>query len=123
MEDPEIGSWRVSPEAPAVQRLIALIEQGFLAGGGNFNAGRELPGFLRSRGLEPTVRAHVVALGPGHPYLRLPLQFATALRPRLETLVSKAELSELLRNAESELARPGTWGTTFTLIQAHGIVP
>ena len=122
VEDPEMGSWRVNPGGPAVQRLIALIEQGFLAGGGNFNAGRELPSLLRKRGLEPTVRAQALALAPGHPYLRLPLQFAAALRPRLETLVPKAELSELLATVEVELARPGTWGTTFTLIQAYATV-
>ena len=28
---------------------------------------------------EPAIAAHVVALEPGHPYLRLPLQFATGI--------------------------------------------
>jgi hypothetical protein len=30
-------------------------------------------------GIAGNVRAEVLALPPGHPYLRLPLQFATAL--------------------------------------------
>jgi hypothetical protein len=30
-----------------------------------------------------------------------------------------AELASLLQQAEIELARPNTWGTTFTLIQVH----
>lgn len=67
--------------------------------------------------------AHVVALPPGHPYLRLPLQFATSLRPRLEALIGKANLDDLVRQAEVELGRPGTWGTTFTLVQAYASLP
>jgi SAM-dependent methyltransferase len=118
LEDPDMASWRVNPEAPAVQRLIALIEQGFRAAGGNFNAGRELPDLLRGVDMEPRVSAQVVALEPGHPYLRLPIQFATSLRPRLEVLLPPHELDELIDQAERELARPGTWGTTFTLVQA-----
>ncbi len=123
LEDPDLASWRVNPEAPAVQRLIALIEEGFRAAGGNFNAGRELPELLRGAGIEPRVSAHVVALEPGHPYLRLPIQFATSLRPRLETLLPRDDLDQLIAQAEGEIARPGTWGTTFTLVQAFGTLP
>ena len=119
VEDPDMASWRVHPHAPAVQALIALIERGFLAAGGNFNSGRELPELVRGIGLEPRIRARVVALEPGHPYLRLPLQFAASLRPRLEALVPSTELAALLQEAEAELARPHAWGTTFTLIQVH----
>lgn len=119
LEDPDMASWRVNPDGPAVQRLIDLINEGFRAAGGNFNAGRELPSLFRSLGVEPRVDAHVVALSPGHPYLRLPLQFATSLRSRLETLIGRADLDELVRQAELELSRDGTWGTTFTLIQAY----
>ena len=122
-EDPDMASWRVNPGAPAVQELIALIEHGFLAAGGNFNAGRELPALFRGAGLAPTVRARIVALVPGHPYLRLPLQFAASLRPRLEALISPAELATLLTQTEAELARPDTWGTTFTLVQVYAVSP
>ena len=65
----------------------------------------------------------MVALPAGHPYLRLPLQFAASLRPRLEALAGKPELEDLLRQAEAELNRPDTWGTTFTLIQTCVTVP
>src|SRR4030095_2600189 len=120
LEDPDMASWRVNPDAPSVRRLIELIEEGFRAAGGNFNSGRELPSFFHELGLEPHLSAHVVALPPGHPYLRLPLQFAASLRPRLEALIAKADLDDLLKQAELELGRPGTWGTTFTLVQAYG---
>src|SRR5262245_50214477 len=118
LEDPDVASWRVNPDAPAVQRLVDLIEEGFRAAGGDVNAGRELPSLLRRLGVEPHLDAHVVALSPGHPYLRLPLQFATSLRQRLEALIGKVDLDDLVRQVEFELNRPGTWGTTFTLIQA-----
>ena len=123
LEEPDIAAWRVEPDAPALRRLVALIERGFSAAGGDLNAGRKLPGYLRSLGAEPRIAAHVVALHDGHPYLKLPLQFATSLRPRLVQLVDAGELDDLLRDAEAELARPGTWGTTFTLIQAYGQLP
>jgi len=119
LEDPDMASWRVNPDAPAVQRLVDLISDGFRAGGGDFNAGRALPNLLGSLGVEPRLDAHVVALPPGHPYLRLPLQFATSLRPHLERLVGTAELENLVHQAALELDRPGTWGTTFTLVQAY----
>ncbi len=123
LEDPDMASWRVNPDAPAVQQLIDLINEEFRAAGGDFNAGRELPSLFGSLGVEPRLGAYVVALAPGHPYLRLPLQFATSLRPRLEALIGKGGLDDLVRQAELELSRPGTWGTTFTLIQAYASLP
>ena len=117
IEDPDMASWRVNPQAPAVQELIDLIERGFLAAGGNFNAGRDNPALVRSVGLEPRIAARIVALEPGHPYLRLPLQFAASLRARLDALSSAELVADLLERVEAELAREGTWGTTFTLIQ------
>ena len=115
VEDPEMASWRFNPDAPAAQRLISLIEQAFAAGGGDFNVGRRLPELL---GEGAAVAAEVVALSPGHPYLRLPLQFATSLDARLLDLVGREELDSLRAEAEAEIASPGRWGTTFTLIQA-----
>jgi SAM-dependent methyltransferase len=123
LEDPDTASWRVNPEAPATTRLIGLIAEGFRAAGGNIDAGRELPLLLRDLGLEPSITAHVVALPAGHPYLRLPLQFATSLRPRLEALMGGGNLDELLVQVEHELGKRDTWGTTFTLIQAVAMIP
>ena len=63
----------------------------------------------------------MIALRPGHPYLRLPLQFSVALESRLLETLSEDELASLRREAESELAEPYRWGTTFTLIQSWGM--
>jgi hypothetical protein len=115
LEEPDMSSWRFNLDAPAAQRLIGLIEQAFLAAGGDFNAGRRLPELL---GDDAELTAEVIALPPGHPYLRLPLQFATSLEPRLLDLVGRPELDRLRAEAETDIATPGRWGTTFTLLQA-----
>lgn len=59
---------------------------------------------------------------PRATYLRLPLQFASSLEPRLLQLVGIRELDELRARAGAALADPERWGTTFTLVQSHGRV-
>ena len=123
LEDPDTGSWHFNPPAPALERLIQLIQEAFLLSGGDLAAGRTNLGLLREFGIEGNVRAEVVVLAPGHPYLRLPLQFATSLEERLLRLVSADELGELREQGEAELQEPGRWGTTFTLLQCWGRCP
>ena len=123
LEDPDTASWRFNPPAPALERLIALIVEAFRLSGGDLDAGRKHLHLFREFGLEGNLRAEVVALPPGHPYLRLPLQFATALEKRLLTLVSADELEALRREGEAELQAPDRWGTTFTLVQCWGRWP
>jgi SAM-dependent methyltransferase len=119
LEEWDLGSWHFNPSAPAAERLIGLLAEIFGALGGE--AGRGLPQLLHGIGVgEPELDAHVVALKPGHPYLRLPLQFSVALEARLLEKLSEDELVSLRREAEGELAEPGRWGTTFTLIQSWG---
>jgi SAM-dependent methyltransferase len=121
LEEWDLGSWHFNPPAPAAERLIRLLSEIFGRLGGE--AGRGLPELLREIGVEePELDAHVIALKPGHPYLRLPLQFSVALESRLLETVSDDELAALRREAESELGEPGRWGTTFTLIQSWGRV-
>lgn len=117
LEDPDWSSWRVHPESPATARLIELIAEGFRAAGGELGAGIHIPELLSPVGTEMLLDAAIVALPPGHPYLRLPLQFANALKARLEPIAGAEALAALLRDVERELAVPGLWGTTFTLIQ------
>ena len=119
LEEWDLGSWHFNPPAPAAERLIQSNREIFAALGGE--AGRELPELLRGVGFEePEIDAHVIALKPGHPYLRLPLQFSVALESRLLETLSEDELASLRSEAEGELAEPGRWGTTFTLIQSWG---
>jgi SAM-dependent methyltransferase len=123
LEDPDSGSWHASPRSPDIELLISLIKKAFLLNGGDFDAGRNLPSLMRDVGLQPKVSASLIALEPAHPYLRLPIQFANALRPRLESLISPADLDKLLLRVEDQLKRPDVWGTTFTLIQTYARCP
>jgi SAM-dependent methyltransferase len=119
LEEWDLGSWHFNPPAPAAEQLIRLLSEIFAGLGGE--AGRGLPALLREIGIEaPEIDAHVVALQPGHPYLRLPLQFSVALESRLLEALSEDELASLRAEAERELAEPGRWGTSFTLIQSWG---
>ena len=119
LEEWDLGSWHFNPSAPAAQRLIRSLSEIFAGLGGE--GGRRLPELLREIGIEePGIDAHVIALKPGHPYLRLPLQFSVALESRLLETLSEDELAALRREAEAELAEPSRWGTTFTLIQSWG---
>jgi SAM-dependent methyltransferase len=120
LEDPDTSSWHFNPMAPALERLIELIEEAFRAGGGDLQAGRKHLHLLSEFGIEANIRAEVVALPTGHPYLRLPLQFAASLEERLLDLVCADELHQLRQRGEAELREPGRWGTTFTLLQCWG---
>ena len=123
LEDVDAGSWHLLPPTQAVDgRLIPLLAQAFdTAAGGQ--AGLILPRVFRDAGIEPAVRAEVQALEPGHPYLRLPLQFASALDGLLRTLIDGDELDRILDEAETELTDPDRWGLTFTLVQSWGRRP
>ncbi len=120
LEDPDPSSWHFNPSAPSLERLIDLIVEAFRLSGGDWYAGRRHLHLLGEFGIEGTVRAEVLALPPGHPYLRLPLQFAAALEERLLSLVTADELETLRKQGEAELQEPGRWGTTFTLLQCWG---
>src|SRR5215218_1110728 len=87
LEEWDLGSWHFNPPAPAAERLIRLLSEIFATLGGE--AGRALPQLLHEVGIEePEIDAHLLALRPAHPYLRLPLQFSVALESRLRERVS-----------------------------------
>jgi hypothetical protein len=122
-EDPDTASWTFTPDAPRASHLIERILRAFSAAGGDFDAGRLTFELLQRMGLQPENRADVVALEPGHPYLRLPLQFAASLRPRLLEQMTESELDALLADVEQELAQPSRRGLTFTLVQTWARCP
>jgi ubiquinone/menaquinone biosynthesis C-methylase UbiE len=117
LEEPDGASWREHPIAPSAAALRRLTVAAFARNGGDFNAGRRLPEYMRTIGMQPQIAAEIIALEPGHPYLQLPIQMATALRSHLAALVDEAELSRLFAAAQAELGSPTRWGTTFTLVQ------
>jgi ubiquinone/menaquinone biosynthesis C-methylase UbiE len=81
IQEPDAAAWGCYPPSNAWDRLKTTILEAFQRGGGDFNAGRRTHAMLQERGAEDVqMRAAVVALAPGHPYLRLPVQFATSLK-------------------------------------------
>jgi hypothetical protein len=104
------------------QKLIAFICEAF-ARWGDAEAGRKHRELLRSFDIKGNVRAEVLALPPGHPYLQLPLHLSVGSEPRLRSFVDTEELNQLNREAEKELQEPKRWGTTFTVIQSWGQRP
>jgi SAM-dependent methyltransferase len=118
LEDPDHSTWTFEPEAQATEHLVDLVVAAFAEAGGDFDAGLRGAALLASAGVTPNVRRTVLALPPEHPYLRLPLQFAHALRPQIAEL--EPQLDALMAEAEVELASPRRVGRTFTLVQSYG---
>lgn len=123
LEEPDASCWQENPISPSAARLRELTLEAFARGGGDFNAGRRLPEYLRAAGIEPEVACECVALEPGHPYLNLPVQFATSLRPRLLPLVEQPELDRLVEQAQVDLTESDRWGMSYLLVQAWGKAP
>lgn len=122
VEEPELRTWTYEPHAPATTHLIGRIAQAFSVAGGDLDAGRRLPGRMRSAGLEPRVRTHAIGLEAGHPYLRAPLDLSASLDTPLTDVLGRDGLDHLRRAATAELLAPERRGTTFTLVQAWATV-
>lgn len=129
LEELDPYSWHFIPTAPALgidprrplrEQLIPLIGEAFRTAGGDPDAAATQLELFRNAGIEPNVRAEVQALPPGHPYLRLPLEYVGALRGLLEAIVDPSTVERLVTEAERELQDPHRWGITFTLVQAWG---
>ena len=93
VEDPDWGSWHFNPPAEGSQKLIALIHEAF-ARWGDAEAGRNHLELRRSCGIEGNVRAEVLALPPGHPYLWLPLHHLKAAQPALPAKTTRGTAHE-----------------------------
>jgi SAM-dependent methyltransferase len=126
IQEPDAASWDAYPESAAFAELKALILAAFRAGGGDFDAGRRMGAMLRAVGCaDVRMRAHQQVLGAGHPYRRLPVQFAASLRPRILAggLVDEERLDALVAECERIAADDAVWMTTFTVKQAWGRAP
>ncbi|MDQ3762576.1 MAG: methyltransferase domain-containing protein [Actinomycetota bacterium] len=106
LEDPDWGSWHFNPPAKACQKLIALIIEAFTRWG-DAEAGRKHLELLRSVNIKGNVRAEVLALPPGHPYLRLPLQMSIGLESRLRRSWTPKSYTSSTRKPRTSLRNPG----------------
>jgi SAM-dependent methyltransferase len=122
LEEPESGSWRFNPPAPANQRLVDLaVEVGRMLGR-DLDYGRQVRTALRQFDAEPVMRARVLVLPPGHVYRSLPLMFGTLTRDFHAGRMGSEAIDGLLAAAEEELQDPELWCTTFTLVQGFARV-
>jgi hypothetical protein len=71
------------------------------------------------------IRAAIIALAPDHPYLRLPVQFATSLKCRILDggLMNEAELDKTIAECERVISNSQTVGTSFVVMQLRGRKP
>jgi ubiquinone/menaquinone biosynthesis C-methylase UbiE len=126
VQEPDSAAWRCYPPSDAWDQLKAAILEAFRRGGGDFDAGRRTFLMLRDQGADDVrARAAVVALAPGHPYLRLPVQFATSLRNRIldAGIMSSSQLDAAIGECEKVAADPRTTGVTFVVTQVWGRKP
>lgn len=126
IQEPDAECWNCLPSHPAWERLKAVILEAFARGGGDFNAGRRTYGMLRRVGLEEVrVRAAVIAVQDRHPYMRLPVQFATSLRKRIldDRLMTEGELDAAVAECERIASDPHSLVTSFLVTQVWGRKP
>jgi SAM-dependent methyltransferase len=122
VEEPETRTWRFNPPAPACERLLDMGIRMLGNWGRDADLGGRLPSLLRRYCDQPGIRAHVLALPPGHLYRSMPLMLAVALREPLVDAVGAEELDALLAQGEEELHDPERWCTSSVLVQAYGRV-
>ena len=122
VQEPDSTSWSCLPPHKPWERLTAYVIDAYARNGGDFNAGRSGATALRRAGLEDVrVRASVHTLPGGHPYMRLPIQLADSLRPRiLKAGVDARELDTLIAEVETIAADRRQTSLTFTLVQTWG---
>lgn len=126
IQEPDATCWTCFPHHQAWDRLKEAILVAFQQGGGDFNAGQRTYGMLRAAGLEDVhIRAAVLALQNQHPYMRLPIQFATSLRQRIlgAGLLAEADLDECMATCEQLASDPATSMLTFIVMQVWGRKP
>ena len=126
IQEPDSASWNVHPRRAGFDALKPAILRAFRGGGGDFDAGTRIYDMLRRAGLEDVqVRAHVKALPPGHPYRRLPVQFANSLRRAIleGELLTASQFTAAIADCEAAAEDAATVATTFTLMQAWGRKP
>lgn len=126
IQEPDSAAWTCYPPNSSWSSLKDVILRAFRNGGGDFDAGRRIFEMLRRKGFEDVrLRAAVVALHDRHPYLRLPVQFATSLRSWIIDggLMSDTELDEAVAECERLAGDSATSGLTFVVTQTCGRKP
>jgi SAM-dependent methyltransferase len=123
VQEPIADTWRCHPPRPAWERLTEVIGAAVGQDGGDLAAGMGTYRLLRRAGLvDVHVRAVVVALQDAHPWMRLPILIAGALRPRIvgTGLLGEDDLDDVLRECEASALDRETFVTSFLVTQVWG---
>jgi len=84
LEEPDPVTWDCVPPVPAWDELKEAVFRTFQSSGSDFSSGTRLGTLLLRRGLHSVhVRECALTLAGGHPYCRLLIQMARALKPRI----------------------------------------
>jgi len=119
------SSWNFYPDCPEWDALLELLEQTF-ALRGDINIGRRTFHMFKACGLQDVkIRTSVQALQDCHPYMRMPLIGASAMRERMigAGLTTARELDHLIKSVERAVNDPDRVQITFTLVQVWGWKP
>ncbi len=126
VEEPDVSSWNCYPARPAFRRLVSAFQDTFSESGGNLTAGRNTYTMLRRAGLEDVqARAVVVACPAGHPFRKIILFFADALRKHIIEggFLSQPELDECVAEVEGVIADPDVLVISYLTTQVWGRKP
>ena len=126
MQEPDFTCYTCFPPHWAWERLKDAVIAAFKQSGGDLHVGQRTYGMLRRAGLEGVqIRATVLALHDGHPYMRNLIHTAISLYQRIldARLRTKAELDEALHVCEEVIQNPETFVQTFILTQTWGYKP
>jgi SAM-dependent methyltransferase len=126
IQEPDAACWAGYLPSGGWDRLKAAILEALRRGGGDFDYGQRTFGMLRDRSAEDVeIGTRLVALPPGHPYLRLPVQFASSLRDRIleGAIIGAAELDALIAEYERTAADPATARLSLVVTQVWGRKP
>jgi ubiquinone/menaquinone biosynthesis C-methylase UbiE len=123
LEEPDMGAWRYNPAAPANERLATLMVEEYERMGRDVTIGRRIRTLMREFSERPGVRAHILALLPGHQYRAWPLMGAAAIREPIGARIGMDEFDRLMEEAHRELADPEVWCTSFALMQGFVRMP
>jgi ubiquinone/menaquinone biosynthesis C-methylase UbiE len=118
------GLWTFNPEAPANERLVALLLEHWVSQfGRSASAGRLIRTYLRRYSERPVIRSHILTLPPGHAYRALPMVMATLVQDELAANSGSDEMGALLAQAHEELQDPDLWCTSYPLAQGYARMP
>lgn len=122
VQEPDHSSWNFYPLCSAWPEFLRLMEQA-LGMGGDINIGRRLYSLFKDSGLtDINIRAGVIALKDRHPYMRMTVVGAQAMKDRMVAagMVTAERLEQLIEAVETCADDPERIQITFTTIQVWG---